>query len=61
MNSEEVIPLWRKMFEVTDIMRNMNISITDEMLFSLTFNQLRMIKNVHVLNRDYPELSLIHI
>ena len=55
MNSEEVIPLWRKMFEVTDIMRNMNISITDEMLFSLTFNQLRMIKNVHVLNRDYPE------
>ena len=39
MNSEEVIPLWRKMFEVTDIMRNMNISITDEMLFSLTFNQ----------------------
>ena len=55
MNSEEVIPLWRKMFEVTDIMRNMNISITDEMLFSLTFNQLRMIKNVHVLNRDHPE------
>ena len=55
MNSEEVIPLWRKMFEVTDIMRNMNISITDEMLFSLTFNQLRMIKNVHVLNRDSPE------
>lgn len=55
MNSEEVIPLWCKMFEVTDIMRNINISITDEMLFSLTFNQLRMIKNVHALNRDYPE------
>ena len=54
MNSEEVIPLWRKMFEVTDIMRNMNISITDEMLFSLTFNQLRMIKNVHVLNPESP-------
>ena len=54
IRSDEVTRVWRDLFCITDHMRDSNITISDHGLFSLTFNQLRMIKIVHQLTREAP-------
>lgn len=55
MKREETTRVWRTLFEVTDWMRNINAGLIDQTFLNLTFNQLRMIKIVYVLNREFPE------
>ena len=55
MKREETTRIWRTLFEVTDWMRNINVGLIDQTFLNLTFNQLRMIKIVYVLNREFPE------
>lgn len=55
MNAEEALSPWRMLFEISDIMRGIGVSYSDETLITLTFNQLRMIKNVHALNHGHSE------
>ena len=55
MKREDTTRVWRTLFEVTDWMRNINAGLIDQTFLNLTFNQLRMIKIVYVLNREFPE------
>ena len=55
MKREETTRVWRTLFEATDWMRNINAGLIDQTFLNLTFNQLRMIKIVYVLNREFPE------
>ena len=55
MKSEEATTFWRQFFAAADRMREIGSSDYEQLLVNMTFNQLRMIKIVHVLNRDAPE------
>ncbi len=55
MKLDEATKCWRQLFSVTDQMRDLGSDGYSQLLVNLTFNQLRMIKIVHLLNRDTPE------
>ncbi len=55
MKTEEATALWQQMFSLADRMRDIGSSDYKQLLVNMTFNQLRMIKIVYVLNREYPE------
>lgn len=55
MKTEDATALWQQMFSVSDRMRDIGSSDYKQLLVNMTFNQLRMIKIVYVLNREYPE------
>ena len=55
MKTEEATTFWRQMFTLSDRMRDIGSSDYKQLLVNMTFNQLRMIKIVYVLNREYPE------
>lgn len=55
MKTEEATAFWQQMFSLSDRMRDIGSSDYKQLLVNMTFNQLRMIKIVYVLNREYPE------
>lgn len=55
MKTEDATEFWRQMFSLSDRMRDIGSSDYKQLLVNMTFNQLRMIKIVYVLNREYPE------
>ena len=55
MKTEDATALWQQMFSVSDRMRDIGSSDYKQLFVNMTFNQLRMIKIVYVLNREYPE------
>ena len=55
MKLDEATRCWRQLFALTDQLRDQGADGYTQQLVNLTFNQLRMIKIVHVLNRDAPE------
>lgn len=55
MKPEEATLFWRQLFAVSDRMRDLGTSGYEQMLVNMTFNQLRMIKIVYQLNREFPE------
>lgn len=55
MKSEEATTFWRQFFAAADRMREIGSSDYEQLLVNMTFNQLRMIKIVYVLNREFPE------
>lgn len=55
MKTEDATVFWRQMFSLSDRMRDIGSSDYKQLLVNMTFNQLRMIKIVYILNREYPE------
>ena len=55
MKSEEATTFWRQFFAAADRMREIGSSDYEQLLVNMTFNQLRMIKIVYLLNREFPE------
>ncbi len=55
MKQNEATRLWRQLFDTTDRMRDAANDSYELFLANLTFNQLRMIKFVHTLTRDFPD------
>jgi len=55
MKPEEANTVWRQMFSASDRMRDIGASDYEQLLETMTFNQLRMIKNVYQLNRESTE------
>ena len=55
MKLDEATRCWRQLFALTDQLRDQGADGYTQQLVNLTFNQLRMIKIVYVLNREFPE------
>lgn len=55
MKPEDANIVWRRMFAASDRMRDIGASDYEALLSNMTFNQLRMIKIVYQLNRDFPD------
>ena len=55
MKPEEASIVWRQMFAASDRMRDIGASDYEPLLVNMTFNQLRMIKIVYQLNREFPD------
>ncbi len=47
--------VWRQLFRVVDSLSVSNAVLVDRTISNLTYNQLRMMKMVYILNRDFPE------
>ena len=55
MKPEDANIVWRQMFMASDRMRDIGASDFEPLLANMTFNQLRMIKIVYQLNREFPD------
>ena len=55
MKPEDANIVWRQMFMASDRMRDIGAADYEPLLANMTFNQLRMIKIVYQLNRDFPD------
>lgn len=55
MKPEDANIVWRQMFLASDRMRDIGASDYEQLLANMTFNQLRMIKIVYQLNREFPD------
>ncbi len=55
MKQQESISLWRNLFAIVDSLREHGSPGVESNIANMTFNQLRMIKFVYTLNREYPE------
>ncbi len=55
MKPEDATFFWRQLFTASDRLRDWGASDYEQLFVNMTFNQLRMIKFVYILNREYPD------